>query len=67
MDSSYYGGLEMSTKNKIGLGIIICLASVLGVTALVDIFIEGGIVVGTTCTAIISLITLGLVLMDSED
>ncbi|MBS0954225.1 hypothetical protein [Lactiplantibacillus plantarum] len=57
----------MSTKNKIGLGIIICLASVLGVTALVDIFIEGGIVVGTTCTAIISLITLGLVLMGSED
>ncbi|MCG0728834.1 endoplasmic reticulum-based factor for assembly of V-ATPase [Lactiplantibacillus plantarum] len=57
----------MSTRNKIGFGIIICLSSVLGVTALIDIFIEGGIVVGTTCTAIISLITLGLVLMDSED
>ena len=57
----------MSTRNKIGFGIIICLSIVLGVTALVNIFIEGGIVVGTTCTAIISLITLGLVLMDSED
>ncbi|WP_426290297.1 hypothetical protein [Lactiplantibacillus plantarum] len=67
MDSNYYGGMEMSTKNKIGLGIVICLSSVLGVTALVDIFIEGGIVAGTTCTAIISLITLGLVLMHSED
>lgn len=39
MDSNYYGGMEMSTKNKIGLGIVICLSSVLGVTALVDIFI----------------------------
>ncbi|MCG0780168.1 MULTISPECIES: hypothetical protein [Lactiplantibacillus] len=57
----------MSTKNKIELGIIICLSSVLGVTTLVDIFIEGGIVVGTTCTIIISLLTLGWVLMNSED
>ncbi|WP_267679317.1 hypothetical protein [Lactiplantibacillus plantarum] len=57
----------MNTKNKIGFGIIICLSSVLGVTTLVDIFIEGGIVVGTTCTIIISLLTLGLVLMNSED
>lgn len=57
----------MSVKNKIGLGIVICFSSVLGVTTLVDIFIEGGIVVGTTCTIIISLLTLGLVLMNSED
>lgn len=57
----------MSVKNKIGLGIVICFSSVLGVTTLVDIFIESGIVVGTTCTIIISLLTLGLVLMNSED
>ncbi|MGQ2381761.1 hypothetical protein ACT543_03750 [Lactiplantibacillus plantarum] len=57
----------MSVKNKIGLGIVICLSSVLGVTTLADIFIEGGIVVGTTCTIIISMLTLGLVLMNLED
>lgn len=53
----------MSTRNKIGFGIIICLSSVLGVTALVDIFIEGGIATGMACLVIVSLLVMGLVLM----
>ncbi|MDN5992701.1 MAG: hypothetical protein L0M00_14935 [Lactiplantibacillus plantarum] len=57
----------MSIKNKIGLGIIICLSGVLGVAALIDIFIEGGIVVGTTCTIGAVLISLALILIHPED
>ncbi len=57
----------MSTQNKIGFGIIICLSSVLGVTALVDIFIEDGIVVGTICTIGAILISLALILIHPED
>ncbi|GJI51835.1 hypothetical protein [Lactiplantibacillus plantarum] len=57
----------MSTRNKIGFGIIICLSSVLGVTALVNIFIEAGIIVGTICTIGAILISLALILIHPED
>ncbi|MBO2714386.1 MULTISPECIES: hypothetical protein [Lactiplantibacillus] len=57
----------MSTRNKIGFGIIICLSIVLGVTALVNIFIEGGIIVGTICTIGAILISLALILIHPED
>ncbi|MCG0659563.1 endoplasmic reticulum-based factor for assembly of V-ATPase [Lactiplantibacillus plantarum] len=53
----------MSTKNKIGLGIVICILSVFGVTELVDIFIEGGIAIGMAYLAIVSLLVTGLVLI----
>ncbi|MCC6111933.1 hypothetical protein [Lactiplantibacillus plantarum] len=57
----------MSTRNKIGFGIIICLSIVLGVTSLVNIFIEGGIIVGTICTIVAILISLALILIQPED
>ncbi|MDN7030554.1 hypothetical protein [Lactiplantibacillus plantarum] len=57
----------MSIRNKIGFGIIICLSIVLGVTALVNIFIEGGIIVGTICTIVAILISLALILIQPED
>lgn len=57
----------MSTRNKIGFGIIICLSIVLGVTALVNIFIEGGTIVGTICTIVAILISLALILIHPED
>nr|WP_114788431.1 hypothetical protein [Lactiplantibacillus plantarum] len=57
----------MSTRNKIGFGIIICLSIVLGVTALVDTFIEGGPIVGTICTIGAILISLVLILIHPED
>ncbi|MDF3263969.1 hypothetical protein P2868_04015 [Lactiplantibacillus plantarum] len=57
----------MSTRNKIGFGIIICLSIVLGVSALVNIFIEGGIIVGTICTIGAILISLVLILIHPED
>lgn len=57
----------MSTRNKIGFGIIICLSSVLGVTALVNIFIDGGTIVGTICTIVAILISLALILIQPED
>ncbi|GEK64249.1 hypothetical protein LJA01_21520 [Lactobacillus japonicus] len=57
----------MSTRNKIGFGIIICLSSVFVVTALVNIFIDSGIIVGTICTIGAILISLALILIHPED
>lgn len=55
----------MSTKNKIGFGIIICLLIVFAVASIVDIFIEGGIVALIVYLTIVSLCATGLALAAS--
>lgn len=49
----------MSTKNKIGFGIIVCLLSVFAVASIVDIFIEDGIVALIAYLTIVSLCVTG--------
>ncbi|VDG31456.1 hypothetical protein MUDAN_DOGOELCO_03300 [Lactiplantibacillus mudanjiangensis] len=52
----------MSTKNKIGFGIIICLLIAATVVSIVGIFIEGGIVALIAYLTIVSLVVTGCVL-----
>ncbi|WKF80413.1 hypothetical protein QY877_06240 [Lactiplantibacillus plantarum] len=49
----------MSTRNKIGFGIIICLLSAIAVASIVDIFIEYGIVALIAYLTIVSLCVIG--------
>ncbi len=59
------GGLKMSTRNKIGFGIIICLLIAFAVASIVDIFIEGGIVALIVYLTIVSLCVIGVALAAS--
>lgn len=52
----------MSTRNKIGFGIIICLLIAAVVASLVEIFIEGGIVLLIAYLTILLLAVTGWVL-----
>nr|WP_247965307.1 hypothetical protein [Lactiplantibacillus plantarum] len=49
----------MSTRNKIGFGIIICLLITIDVASIVDIFIEDGIVALIAYLTIVSLCVTG--------
>lgn len=49
----------MSTRNKIGFGIIICLLGALTMASIVDIFIEDGIVGLIAYLTIVSLCVTG--------
>lgn len=55
----------MSTRNKIGFGIIICLLIAFTVASIVDILIEGGIVALIVYLTIVSLCVIGVALAAS--